>query len=167
MAGIPDTDLLAALGRETFQEMWQPFYSPADLSAYLDDAFSSASLRAELELPLIHRYFLVEVAGSLAGYAKLRVGTQLDEFTGYRAGEIERFYFFRTHHGSGAAHALMEIVLDAAVKEGLDWVYLGVDINNHRAIRFYQKYGFEVFGRKEFRVGNQVDIDQLMKRELK
>jgi len=45
----------------------------------------------------------------------------------------------------------------------MDMLWLGVNIDNARAIRFYRKYGFEIFGSKLFQLGKALDEDYLMK----
>ena len=41
-----------------------------------------------------------------------------------------------------------------------------VFIDNHRARRFYERYGFEAVGRYDFMVGNQADEDIIMRQAL-
>lgn len=161
-----DAETVAVLAESTFVEMWHSFYSAEDMQKYTTGAFAVPSIAALLQQPELHRFILAEVDGVLAGYAKLTFGTSMPEFDGSFVVEIERFYFFKKYHGTGVAHALMEYILLDAEKRCAGWVFLGVDVNNHRAIRFYSRYGFTVFGRKEFRVGAVVDIDQLMKRPI-
>ena len=36
-------------------------------------------------------------------------------------------------------------------------------VDNHRARRFYERYGFEAVGRYTFMVGNHADEDHLMR----
>lgn len=162
-----DAEKVAELGSATFSEMWQPFYSPEDMQEYLQSSFNVDLVSALLRKTDKHLFVLVEVDGELAGYSKLTLGTSLSEFDGVRTLEIERYYLFKKHHGSGIADRLMEFLLEFAAARGFIWMYLGVDVNNHRAIRFYTRYGFKVFGRKDFMVGKVVDTDQLMKRRVK
>ncbi|MFM9053127.1 MAG: GNAT family N-acetyltransferase, partial [Bacteroidota bacterium] len=102
----------------------------------------------------------------LTGYAKLRRDSGFVQLPGARLIEIEKFYFKVEFHGCGLATELMNHILQIAMTEKAEWLCLGVDVNNHRAIRFYEKFGFRVFGEKYFRVGAQVNTDQLMKRKI-
>ena len=51
--------------------------------------------------------------------------------------------------GSGAARALETAFLEEMAKLGVHEVGLGVDFDNPRAIRFYQKHGWQQEGRKD------------------
>ncbi|MFS4437572.1 GNAT family N-acetyltransferase [Paracoccaceae bacterium GXU_MW_L88] len=62
--------------------------------------------------------------------------------TQHRA-ELGPFFINSSHHGSGAARALMQGVIEEARDSGVEQLELHVDSENHRAIRFYEKTGFE------------------------
>jgi RimJ/RimL family protein N-acetyltransferase len=53
-----------------------------------------------------------------------------------------------------------------AKRGGLSELYLTVYIDNHRARRFYERYGFVPVGSYEFMVGSHVDEDIIMKLSL-
>jgi ribosomal protein S18 acetylase RimI-like enzyme len=46
-------------------------------------------------------------------------------------------------------------------------LWLGVWEKNERAINFYHRWGFEKFGEHDFILGDDVQTDWLMKKELK
>jgi ribosomal protein S18 acetylase RimI-like enzyme len=165
-AGATDADEVAAVGRQTFDETWGPFYSPEDMREYLSGAFDIDLIRSQLEDVFHTSFYLFYADGQAAGYFKLSTGSENFKIEGQKAGDIERFYFFKRYHGSGLADRAMEVALQELKEKGCDWASLGVDVNNHRAIRFYAKYGFVVYGKKDFVVGSVVDTDQLMKRPL-
>lgn len=154
------------IGRETFYATWKHANTEQDLQDYMAMAFDPGKVKGELEQDSIHTFFLAEVDGGVVGYSKLRRDTVFVELEGENVIEIERLYVSQRYHGTGVAQALMESMISLSRHEGKTWVCLGVDINNHRAIRFYSRYGFEVFGQKTFWVGQAADIDQLMKLKL-
>lgn len=160
---IDQAEQLIRIARATFYDTWKPFNTHEDLMHYLDSTFNMETVSRELADSQLFTYLIISSDGRPAGYAKLRRDTSFPEMPGARLVEIEKFYFESAFHGTGLASLLMEDILRRIVQECSDWVCLGVDLRNHRAIRFYTRYGFEVFGKKSFRVGDKVDTDQLMR----
>lgn len=79
-------------------------------------------------------------------------GEKLVGFCGFRPQHLTRtkhraelgpFCVTATYQGTGAASALMNGVIDEATKLGLARLELYVDVENTRAITFYEKVGFE------------------------
>jgi ribosomal protein S18 acetylase RimI-like enzyme len=60
----------------------------------------------------------------------------------------------------------MDWAIDEALRRGAAELYLTVYVHNHRARRFYDRYGFEAVGRYDFMVGNHVDEDVVMRKRL-
>ncbi|MBS1660127.1 MAG: GNAT family N-acetyltransferase, partial [Bacteroidetes bacterium] len=83
-----------------------------------------------------------------------------------KAIEIVQLYADLKMIGKGVGAALMEAALDVGRAEGMDWVWLGVWEENHRAIAFYRKWGFERFGEHVFFVGLDAQTDWWMKKKL-
>ncbi len=77
-ARIEDADLLAELGAQTFAETFTEDNTPEDMAAYLAASFSLETLTAELTDPL-SIFFIAEVDGHAAGYAKLHSGKVLEQ----------------------------------------------------------------------------------------
>jgi ribosomal protein S18 acetylase RimI-like enzyme len=161
-----DARSLAELGRRTFHETFATGNDPADLEAYLSDAFGSTRQRAELEDPAIHT-LICETAAGPAAYAQVRQDRRPDFVEGARPVELWRFYVGAEWHGRGIAHSLMESVLDRATFLDGDTLWLGVWEGNARAVAFYRKYGFEKVGAQEFLLGTDRQTDWVMARRLR
>ena len=80
--------------------------------------------------------------------------------------ELERFYLDHAWHGRGVAASLMEAVIRVASACAGDTLWLGVWERNARAIRFYRKWGFERVGAQTFRLGADLQTDDVMRRAL-
>ena len=83
-----------------------------------------------------------------------------------RAIELRQLYLLKAHHGSGLAAALTDWGIAEAKRQGNEELYLTVYTDNHRAKRFYERYGFEEVGRYDFMVGNHADEDIIMRKSL-
>ncbi|TQL48860.1 acetyltransferase (GNAT) family protein [Homoserinimonas aerilata] len=67
--------------------------------------------------------------------------------------ELSKIYVRPDAHGSGIATQLMQATVGAARDAGAASVWLGVNQQNARANRFYEKSGFALVGTKRFLVG--------------
>jgi ribosomal protein S18 acetylase RimI-like enzyme len=76
--------------------------------------------------------------------------------------ELSKCYVLPGHHGAGIASALMTATLEAARARGAVAVWLGVNEENAKAQRFYEKSGFTRVGRKRFLVGDRWEDDFVM-----
>ena len=68
--------------------------------------------------------------------------------------------------GKGVGSALMNKCIDIAREKDYHTVWLGVWEHNHRAIEFYTRWGFEKFAEHDFILGNDVQKDWLMKKDI-
>jgi ribosomal protein S18 acetylase RimI-like enzyme len=135
------------------------------MDAYCAATYAIERQRQELAAP-DRVTLLAEMEGRLAGYAQLREGPVPACVTGADPVEILRFYVDSRWHGQGIARALMGEILARARAMGRRTVYLAVWERNARAIAFYRKAGFREVGAQPFRLGKDVQTDQVMMRGL-
>lgn len=103
----------------------------------------------------------------IIGYLKINTGQSQTEIKDDKAFEIERLYVIKDFHGKKAGQNLYEKGIELARERNADYVWLGVWEKNIRAIRFYQKNGFEIFDRHIFVLGDDEQTDLMMKLKLK
>ena len=108
---------------------------------------------------------LVEAAGTAVGYAKVGPPHLPFEPRG-TAVELRQFYLVKDWQGHGLADEMMRWVLGEAESRNGDDLYLSVFVDNHRARKFYERWGFIAEGRYAFMVGNHADEDIVMRRPL-
>jgi GNAT superfamily N-acetyltransferase len=80
--------------------------------------------------------------------------------------ELRQFYVLEPWHGQGVAQELMAWTIGEAKRRGAEDLYLSVFVDNHRARRFYARYGFEFVGLYAFMVGSHADEDHVMRLRL-
>jgi len=158
-----DAATLDRIFETTFCDAFGHLYSAEDLSAFLS-GFNVADWEAELRNDA-YAFCVGEVDGVPVGYVKLGP-LKLPVETDRPAMLIDQFYVLKAHHGAGIAPAMMDWALGEARRRGTEELYLTVFVENHRARRFYERFGFGAVGRYAFMVGNQADDDIIMKKVL-
>ncbi|MET0648347.1 MAG: GNAT family N-acetyltransferase [Pyrinomonadaceae bacterium] len=164
-ASTEDAKLLADLGALTFVETFSQDNSPEDMAAYLAASFSVARLTEELTDPLAV-FFVAEVDGSAAGYAKIHSGEASAGVEGPRPVELVRLYVAQEWLGRGVGPALMRRCIDEAREMGFQTIWLGVWERNHRAQAFYRKWDFYEVGEHIFQLGSDPQRDVVMQRAI-
>lgn len=159
-AGPADASSLKELFADSFVGTFGHLYRPADLAAFLESN-TDCRWQASLADPdaAIH---VAEVDGRLAGFVELGPQT-LPYETSLPAIELRRLYLTSSAHGRGIADHLMRWALREAASRGAGEIVLSVYVDNHRARRFYERYGFETVGRYDFMVGNHADEDLILR----
>jgi diamine N-acetyltransferase len=69
-------------------------------------------------------------------------------------------------HGRGIGKILLDKAITVAREARLVYILLGVWEKNPKAIAFYRKQGFEQFDTHNFVIGDDVQTDFLMKKQL-
>jgi GNAT superfamily N-acetyltransferase len=160
-----DISLLTALGRVTFEQTFARDNTVSDMQQYLMQNFNEARITEELADPSSN-FILAFVEDEPAGYAKIKESRIPPGVSDTPALEIERIYARQEFLGKKIGKALMEYCLAFAVDNGYEMVWLGVWEKNHRAIQFYEKWGFTVFGSHLFMLGSDAQTDLLMGRRV-
>ena len=80
--------------------------------------------------------------------------------------ELRQLYVLGPWQGAGVAATLMDWVIATARTGGATELFLSVFTDNHRARRFYDRYGFEAVGTYAFMVGTHADEDIVMRLAL-
>lgn len=163
MASIDDLDSIDRLFRASFCETFAHLYRPEDLAAFLGKFTIEAW--AEEMTDARYAFRLAEDAGAPAGYAKLGPITLPVDLAG-PALELRQLYVLSSHLGAGVGAVLMDWAFAEARRRGADDLFLTVYTDNHRARRFYSRYGFEELGPYAFMVGEQADEDVIMRLRL-
>jgi GNAT superfamily N-acetyltransferase len=163
-AGPADAAALAALGRDTFVETFGHLYTPENLAAFLQ-THNQADWAAQLGDP-DYAVRVAEADTGLAAYAKLGPPSLPFEPRGASI-ELRQFYILKPWQGAGVAAELMNWVVVEAKRRRADDLYLSVFVDNHRARRFYARYGFEFVGLYAFMVGDHADEDHVMRLSLR
>jgi ribosomal protein S18 acetylase RimI-like enzyme len=163
---LKDIRLLQKIGRETFRETFSDGNTEENMTKYLEQGFSIEKLTVELNDQNTDFYFAT-FNGKIIGYLKLNFGQSQTELQDEKGLEIERIYVSKEFHGKKVGQVLYEKALEIAKLNKSDFVWLGVWEENPRAINFYKKNGFVEFDKHIFKLGNDEQMDIMMKLILK
>jgi len=163
-----DATALAELGRVSFCAAFEHFYDPADLAAFLEQAYSPAAVAEEIADPAIFHQLAVEPqGGALTGFVKLKMPGWYGEYSdATRPISLGQLYTDPARTGQGIGAALMEWSLAEAHRLGRDAIQLSVWSENYGAQRFYARYGFAKIADIDFWVGNHRDDEFLYELRL-
>lgn len=167
---IADAEALAALAAATFPLACPPRTTDAAQADFIakhltETSFASYLADSQREL------FVAEVDGKAAGYTMLVFDEPHDAdvvaaISVRPTAELSKVYVRAEYHGMGVSTALVEINIHAARARGVAGLWLGVNEENARANRFYEKSGFLVVGTKRFLVGDCWEDDFVRERVL-
>lgn len=159
---INDLERLQKIARQTFQETFSASNSEENMKTYLREGFSTEKLTAELNDKNASFYFAI-LDQEIIGYLKLNIGEAQTEFRDLKALEIERIYVLDEFQGKKVGQLLFAKALEVAKQKNMDYIWLGVWEKNLKAISFYQKNGFIAFDTHIFKLGDDEQIDIMMK----
>jgi len=160
IATASDAELIADLSRETFYDAFIADNTKDDMEKFMNEQFTKESLMEEVGAT--GNIFLLAYSNDeVAGYARLRE----NEFEKDKI-EIARIYNKTSAIGKGIGKSLMLACIEKARQLNKKIIWLGVWKKNQRAIDFYKKFGFEKYDEHDFVLGDDVQKDWLMKKQL-
>lgn len=188
-----DAEALSHLSYTCFTQTFGHLYTPSDLDAFLDEAYSPTVLRAELEDPERATWLLFEDSVDEAGATLSSTDHPGTPEPGDEAptssvpqapigyvtacpahlphpdvapgdGEVQRLYILQGHQGGGRGTALLRTALDWLEHDGPRTLWIGVWSENYGAQRFYARHGFEIVGDYSFMVGDHADHELITRR---
>lgn len=169
-ATAEDAATLAAIAAATFPLACPPHTSQESIQEFIATHLTQASFDGYLADPT--RHLLVgELDGVASGYTMLVFAEPTDpdvvaSLSARPTVELSKCYVLQQAHGTGLAGELMAASVDAARQRGAAGLWLGVNNENEKANRFYEKHGFVRVGTKRFLVGVRWEDDFVRERVL-
>ncbi|MEP7377472.1 MAG: GNAT family N-acetyltransferase [Chitinophagaceae bacterium] len=165
IAELKDAELIAEMSRQTFYDSFAKENTKENMDKFMNEKFTKESLMKEVGAER-NIFLLAYEDDEPVGYVRMRENNIPPELGTDKAIEIARIYAVQTTIGKGVGRILMQKCIDIAREKKHHTIWLGVWEHNQRAIDFYTRWGFEKFASHEFILGNDVQNDWLMKREV-
>ncbi|MDS0524713.1 GNAT family N-acetyltransferase [Clostridium sp. SHJSY1] len=156
---------LREVSYNTFNETFKDVNTPEDMNDYLEKAFDINKISEELSNSNSQFYFLYENE-ELAGYIKINDTEAQTEINDSQALEIERIYVLKEFHSKGLGSILLNKAIEIAKELKKSYIWLGVWEENHKALQFYKRNGFYKIGQHSFFMGDDEQIDFIMKKDI-
>ena len=164
-ARLVDAPVLQKLGAKTFYDTYGPYNTEEDMEQYIAQKFSIDYLRTELS-KATSQNFIAWDKDKAIGYLKINYGTAQTDLRLVDALEIERLFVIPAYQGKQVGKLLLQKAFSLAQDLQKNNIWLNVWEKNLRAIRFYEKNGFQTFNKHLFKLGTVVQTDLMMKRSL-
>lgn len=162
---LNEVEGLQKISRLTFYETFAAVNTEENMLRYLEKDLSLERLSEELSNPN-SEFYLAYLENEVIGYLKINCESAQTEQKTANSIEIERIYVQKEFLGKNIGQLLLEHAFQIAKEKGNENVWLGVWEENKRAIRFYQKFGFEEFDEHIFMLGEDAQTDILMRKKL-
>lgn len=156
---------LQKIYRQTFFETFSEQNSEENMRIFLDKAYSEEKLKSEIENKESETFLAVENQ-KILGVLKINTGNAETESGLKNSLEIQRIYILKESKGLGIGTVLMNLAEKKARELGVSFIWLGVWEKNFPAQKFYTDKGFRRFSEHAFVLGDDIQTDFLMKKEL-
>ncbi len=158
-------ELLLEFAEKTFRAAFEAMNDPEDFNQYCRKAFTRDKFLEEMQSGQSD-FWLGWVEGELAAYLKLNFDTHTDAVPSGKTLQIERLYVDPGFQDRGYGATLLEFCQEQAKIAGAECIWLTVWQMNPRAVRFYERHGYVSCGTKVFQLGDDPQVDWVMRKEL-
>lgn len=149
-----DLGELCRLSKSTFIASHGHSAVEKDINIYIRYAYSVKKLEKELNDPNSIFHF-IRFQNEIAGYSKLSLNTTYPLINEAPIAKLDRIYIDKKFLDRKLGQPLFDFNLKLAQQNNQKGVWLYTWVENHRAIKFYKKNGFEIIDEKDFKISNR------------
>lgn len=143
--------LIATLGKQTFFESHGHSASKKDVANFISKTYNEATVLKEFENKN-SVYHLLYVDQTLAGFSKIQLQTPNINISDQNITKLDRIYLLEAFHGKQLGAKLLDFNIKLSKQNNQNGLWLVVWVENHKAINFYKKKGFEIVGVYDFKI---------------
>lgn len=164
-ATVQDIPAVRTVAISSYRDTFDQYNTPENMNAFLEQAYNLEALQKEFS-EANSRLFLACEGEDVVGFVRLRESEEAEKELGSNTLELQRLYIETRAQGKSAGKLLMEKALAYAMEKKYEWLWLGVWERNFKAQRFYAHWGFEKFSEHTFWMGEDPQVDWMMKKTL-
>ena len=144
-----DAELLSQLGSKALVESHGHSAPPEVVQEYINNAFSLEVCEAELR-HAANFFHAIYYNGQPAGYSKISFDCSYAAVSLQPVTKMKQLYLLKAFYDLKLGHRLMQHAIDLSKAQNERGMWLNVWKENGRAIRFYEKEGFQIVGEMDF-----------------
>lgn len=164
-AGPAHLELLRDMSIRTFRDTYEAYNTEEDMRHHIATVFHPDRFLEEMADDRIG-YHIAFLDDAPVGYIRVNSSGAQSDVNDPMSLELERIYVVKEQQGRRFGDQLILKTFGLAREAGLEYVWLGVWKKNEKAIRFYERMGFTIFGTHDFMLGNDPQSDWLMKKMI-
>lgn len=161
-ASLSDLEIIQTLSIQTFTETFAAVNTAENMANYVQENFNLEQITSEISNP-DSQFYIAFSESEAIGYLKINFRNAQTEIISKQAMEIHRIYVLQAFFGKKVGQLLLDEAIKIAQQNDVDFIWLGVWEENHRALQFYSKNGFVAFDKHIFTLGDDVQTDLLMR----
>ena len=143
--------LISSIAKEAFLPAHGHSASKKDIDAYVSKSFNEVIFEAELSNPA-YQYHLIYYKNQIAGYSKIVFNCPNTNITAQNITKLERLYLLKEYYGLDLGKILFDFNVSLSKENNQVGLWLAVWVENYRAIKFYEKVGFQKVGSFDFEI---------------
>lgn len=150
---------------DSYTDTFADSNTPENLKAFFESTYNLPQLEREFHEPGSKLYLALDET-EVVGFVRLRQSNEVVSYLGQNTIELQRLYVLTSAQGKSVGKLLMEKSLEYAFANKFEWIWLGVWEKNYKAQKFYERWGFERFSEHTFWMGDDPQVDWLLKKKL-
>lgn len=159
--GIEHISIIQKIAYETWPDTFQKVMPFEQIDYMLELIYNESSLQTQM-LEKEHQFILVQKDEQPFGFTSYELN-----YNNEAQLMIHKIYLLPQSQGLGIGTKLFNLLSDIAQQKNNKRLRLKVYYENHKAIGFYEKYGFKQIGTETTDIGNGYNIlDNVMIKEL-
>lgn len=160
-----EISLLRDISIKTFVDAFGDQNTVSDMEMYIAESRNLLQVEKEFNDPNAILLF-TESEGEITGFMKINEKDSQSRKFDQSSLELERIYLLEGHQGRGYGEQMIHHFEQMGIGLGVEMIWLGVWKKNPRAVAFYKKHGFEIFGEHDYLIGTDLQRDYLMRKML-
>lgn len=161
-ADVAHSAMIATIGKKSFRKTFEHLFNcKEELFEYLEHTYDPVKLARSIRKE-DNVYLLAYLNNEPVGFAKVKKHSLNDQIESVSQMELQKIYVLSESQCFGVGTALLIEIKNLAREINPDYIWLDTHISNEKAMRFYERNGFNKMGKFSFTIGTQTFEYHLM-----